>query len=263
MSSTQSEIPNMQYINRQLPITRVAVALDLKLDGGNRIHCWHPERHKNGDRTASVGIRSSNNTVKCFACDSRPMGSIDLVMDVLELESVGDAALWSAARFEVPTIPAGKRLEDPDRWRGRVGHENGLELLIRSGLWGTLSAPAQAIAAVLLAMSEKKEPTAQETMIRISYTGTSRYSGASSSNSIRKGLIALCEIGFLRCPEAGLRLSPQRGAASYIVTPNSDELHELAQTFSKQMKSEIAAERELRNRLRIAKTRAWREKSLL
>jgi hypothetical protein len=71
-------IPDMRFINRQIKIAEVARALDLRLDGNSKIHCWHPERHKNGDRTASVGIRSTNNTVKCFGCDSKPMGLLIL-----------------------------------------------------------------------------------------------------------------------------------------------------------------------------------------
>src|SRR5215475_6445176 len=109
MSTRPSGIPDMRYINRQIPIVDVARALELRLDGTNKIHCWHPERHKNGDRTASVGIRTINNTVKCFGCDSRPMGPVDLVMDALQL-AAAPAALWIADRFKVPTIPAGKRL---------------------------------------------------------------------------------------------------------------------------------------------------------
>ena len=43
--------------NRKVPVAGIAKALDLRLDGNGKIHCWHPERHKHGDRTASVGIR--------------------------------------------------------------------------------------------------------------------------------------------------------------------------------------------------------------
>lgn len=99
-------IPNMGYINRKIRITDVARKLDLRLDGSSRIHCWHPERHHNGDRTASVGIRTTNNTVKCFGCGIGPIGPIDLVVDVLGMSSAADAALWIAARFPVPIIPA-------------------------------------------------------------------------------------------------------------------------------------------------------------
>jgi hypothetical protein len=249
----------MRFINRQLPIADVARALDLRLDGATKIHCWYPERHKNGDRTASVGIREKNNTVKCFGCNSRPMGPIDLVMDVKTLEAA-DSALWIAQRFVVPTIPAGKRISEPERFRNPVGHERGLELLIRSGLWGTLSEATRSIAPILLAMSDKQEPMDQEFSIHISYRGITRYSGVSSPNAIRNALLELGEIGFLRLPGAGLHRSPGRPASHYIVTPNSDELNELAQAFSAQMRSEIAAERDLRARLRNQKVRDWRQK---
>ena len=252
-------IPDMRFINREVRIVDVARTLDIRLDGAGKIHCWHPERHQHGDRTASVGIRTSNNTVKCFGCDSKPMGPIDFVMDVLGL-AAADAALWIAERFEVPAIPVGKRLAEADRWRGRIGYERGLDLLVRSGLFGVLSEPARSIAAVFQAMSEKQEPTDQQFSIQISYLGITRYSGVRSPNAIRKALIELGEIGFLKFPEAGLRRGPDQPASAYIVMPNSDELYELAQAFSARMKTEIAAERELRRRLRSEKTRAWRKR---
>jgi len=261
MSSKPSTIPDMRHINRNVPIVEVARVLNLRLDGANKIHCWHPDRHKHGDRTASVGIRTTNNTVKCFGCDSKPMGPIDFVMDVRGVVAA-DAALWIAAQFDVPTIPAGKRLAEPDRWRSPAGYEWGLGLLIRSGIWATLSEPARGISPVLLDMSEKRKPTDEEYWIRISYAGISRYSGICSPNAIRKALLELGEIGFLEFPEAGLRCSPGRRASEYIVTPNSDALHELAQAFAAQMKTEIAAERVLRARLKKEKMRAWRERSV-
>jgi hypothetical protein len=250
----------MRYINRQVPIPKIARALDLRLDGAGKIHCWHPDRHKNGDRTASVGIRTVNNTVKCFGCGSKPMGPIDFVMDVRGL-SAADAALWIADRFDVPMIPAGKRLTEVDRWPGQVGYERGLELLIRSGLFATLSEASRSIAPMFLAMSEKTEATDQEFPIRISYVGISRYSGIGSPNAVSKALTELGDIGFLRLPEAGLRRCPKRAASLYIVTPSSDALHERAQAFVAQMKAEVAAERELRGRLRSEKIRAWQERS--
>jgi hypothetical protein len=250
-------IPDMRHINRHLAVTEVAGALDLRLDGTGKIHCWHPERHKNGDRTASVGIRTVNNTVKCFGCDSKPMGPIDMVMDVLTL-SAGDAGLWISVRFDVPMIPARKRIEEPDRWRGQAGHYRGLELLIRSGLFGVLSEPTRSIAPVLLAMCEKESPMDREFPIQISYGAITRYSSISSPNAVRKALLELNEIGFLKFAGADSPRGPSQPASTYIMTPNSDALYELAQAFAAQMKTEIAAERELRARLRREKTRAWR-----
>lgn len=259
MSLETSRIPDMRYINRHVPVTDVARALDLRLDGAGKIHCWHPDRHKHGDRSASVGIRTVNNTVKCFGCNSKPMGTIDLVMNIRGL-AAADAALWIADRFDIPKIPARKRLTEPDRWRERVGYEQGLELLIRSGLFGTLSDPARWIAPVLFNMSEKMEGSDQMFLISISYRGISRYSGVSSPNAISKALVELHDIGFLSLPDADLPRSPARPASRYIVTPNSDVLYELAQALSAQLKTEIAAERELRARVRAEKNRAWKQR---
>jgi hypothetical protein len=258
MSSNQSGIPDMRYINRQIPIVKVASALDLRLDSVAKIHCWHPDRHKNGDRTASVGIRTSNNTVKCFGCDSKPMGPIDLVMDVLALTSPADAALWVAKHFTVPSIPPRKRLTEADGRRDRVGYERGLGMLIRSGLWAKLSAPAQAIAAVLLEFGEKGGPLDEALRVQMAYRALARFSGVQSHNAIRKGLVELGEVGFLVLPSDAPSRSLNRQPATYIVTPNSRELWDLAQTTARQTQQEIAAEVELRRRQRAERLRSSR-----
>jgi len=247
----------MRFINRELPIVDVARALDLRLDGIGKIHCWHPDRHQHGDRTASVGIRASNNTAKCFGCDSKPMGPIDLIMDV---RGVGpaDAALWIAGRFMVPSISAHKRLGDVDRRRDRVGYEQGLGLLIRSGLWARLSKPGQAIAAVLLEFGEKEKPLDETLRVKMAYRTLARYSGVQSHNAIRKGLVELAEVGFLILPAGTATASLDRQSATYIVTPNSQTLWELAQTTARQTQQEIAAEVELRKRQRNERLRSKR-----
>lgn len=253
----KSGIPDMKYINRNVPIAEVARALDLRLDCASRIHCWHPERHEHGDRTASVGIRANNNTVKCFGCDSKPMGPIDMVMDV---RGVGpaDAALWIAEHFTVPSIPARKRLADADRRRDRAGYERGLGLLIRSGLWARLSAPAQAIAPVLLEFGEKDRPLDDTLRVKMAYRTLARYSGVQSHNAIRKGLVELADVGFLILPEGAATASLDRQTATYTVTPNSHQLWELAQTTSRQTQQEIDAEIELRKRQRNERLRSSR-----
>jgi hypothetical protein len=197
-------IPDMRYINREVRIREVAHALDFKFDGPSKIHCWHPDRHKRGDRTASVGIRTSNNTVKCFGCVSKPMGPIDLVMDVLDT-AAADAALWIAARFTVPSVPRRRPVPKLDA-PYRVGYEHGIGLLIRSGLWGTLSEAARCIAPVLLGMAEKVSPASQDFTLQMSYVAISRFSGVRSHRAIRKALVELADIGFsppaLRRPTA-------------------------------------------------------------
>jgi len=240
----------MRFINRKLPIVDVARALDLRLDGASKIHCWRPERHQHGDRTASVGVRTSNNTVKCFGCNSKPLGPIDLVMDVLGISTTADAALWIAARFPVPTIPARKRLTIDRQHRGPVGYERGLGLLIRSGLWADLSAPAQAIAPILWEFGEKTDAFGEIRLVKMAYRTIARHSGIESHNAIRKALVELAEIGYLSLPRDVLPRCPERESSTYIVTPNSNELFERANAAAYQRQQEIDAEIELRRRRR-------------
>jgi hypothetical protein len=247
----------MRYINREVRIVEVARKLDLRLDSLSKIHCWHPDRHHHGDRTASVGIRNSNNTAKCFGCNSRPMGPIDLVMDVLDLSHPADAAVWIANRFPVPSIPR----RQPHRQANapyRVGYEQGLGLLVRSGLWATLSEAARCIAPVLLEMAERVSPASAEFALQMSYVGISRFSGVRSHRAVRNALIELAEIGFLRLPCASRRRSPERAASRYIITPLSDELRESANAFAEQLRTEITAEKELRKRAREQRIRVLR-----
>jgi hypothetical protein len=251
-------IPDMKFINREIPIVKIARALDLRLDGDRKIHCWHPELHKNGDRSASVGIRITNNTVKCFGCDSRPMGTIDLVMDVLGMKSPADAAGWVAAKFDVPTIARQRRRGDSPRMR--VGHEQGLALIIRSGLWGWLSEATQAIAPVIWHFAEKEEPHHEVFKAQISYQTIMRYSGLTSPNAVHKGLVELSEIDFLTLPVRGRREALERGTNTYVVKPYSDILWELAQTAACHIRQEIEAEVELRARLRRERIRLLRAK---
>ena len=188
------------------------------------------------------------------------MGPIDMVLDALGMNSPADAAQWIAARFDVPSIPAHKRLTDTDRGnRTRVGHERGLELLIRSGLWARLSLAAQAIAPCLLALAERHQPLDEVFKVQISYRGIARFSGIGSHNAIRKALVALHEMGFLDLPnEKTTRRGPERETACYTLTPCSDKLWELAQEVARQNKQEIAAEVELRKRKRNERVRALR-----
>lgn len=253
-------IPNMRYINRELPVADIPRALDLRLDGTAKIHCWHRERHQHGDRTASVGIRASNNIVKCFGCDSHSMGPIDLVMDVLGMDKPADAAIWISERFAVPRIPAGKRLSGEARLRNRVGYERGLGLLIRSGIWEILSQPAKAITPVLLEFADPPAPLTDALNVTMAYRTISRYSGIRSPNAIRSALVELSEVGFLVLPP-GPRRSLDRTSASYVVTPNSEQLWELAQMTARQQRQEIAAEIELRRRDRNARLQSKRRKA--
>jgi hypothetical protein len=182
-------IPDMAHINRKLPIADIARALDLRFASATMLHCWRPERHQHGDRTASASILTSSNKIKCFVCNFRPKGPIDFAMDVLEMSSPADAALWIAARFPVPLIPARKHLAGTARRGERV--QSGLALMIRSGLWAQLSPAAKAIAPALLEMAEKESGASERMTVELSYVGITRMSGITSPNAIHRALCCI------------------------------------------------------------------------
>ncbi len=184
------------------------------------------------------------------------MGPIDMVMGVLSIDSPAEAALWIAERFQVPTIPARKHLARNNRRRDPVGYEQGLGLLIRSGLWAKLSTPAHSLAAVLLEFGEKESPLDETLRVQMAYRTLARFSGVQSHNAIRKGLLELGEVGFLRLPNCARSTSLNRRSATNTVTPNSHQLWELAQTTARQTQQESAAEVELRKRQRNERMRS-------
>ena len=235
----------------------MARALDLTIQANGNIHCWQPELHQNGDRTASVGIRKFNNTVKCFGCGIGPLGPVDLVMAVLGLNNPGAAARWIAERFPVPKLPARSNLVEPQRRIFQFGHESETGLLIHSGLWAGLSRAAQAIVPVLLELAER-DPETQALSIKISYRALGRYSGTSSPNSIAAALRELQEIDWLSILPGRREnaTAPVRNTSVYVLTPRSDELLALAQFNYAQMRAEIKMEKKLRAEAQPKRRRA-------
>jgi len=96
MARSSSSIPDLKWVNRHLPIRDICSALRLRLGAGGMIHCWHPERHKAGDRTPSVSIRKSTNRLLCFGCGSKTLSVVDVVMDALSTDVAG-AVVWLSA----------------------------------------------------------------------------------------------------------------------------------------------------------------------
>ncbi len=248
-------IPDMRAI-RQLPIPEVARALDLRFGSNGLIHCWYPDKHQHGDRTASVGIQKTLNRVKCFGCGSRPMGPLDLVKDVLGFE-LKDAADWIAARFEVPRIPPRKHIQEPGRIIHTAGFETAMGLLIRSGLWAKLSPVTQRVVSVLLELAEFRATAASEEedkqkSVCISYRALGRYAtssaGRPSPSALSKALAELVEMGWLRREDRVRGLL--RKVASYHLTPFSESVLEYANATVAELKKEIAAEKELREQER-------------
>ncbi len=223
------------------------------------IRCWHPERHHHGDRTPSVGIDRRFNKVKCFGCEGKLLGPIDLVVDVRGC-SLAVAIRWIAQRFEVPLIPKGKHLLRPKGHVARYGYERPIELLLRSGLWAKMSRPAQLLAVVFVELKvESQRDDSWE--LEISYRGLAQYSGLKSDASLSKGLKDLEGIGWLQRQRrrTGRSRGPVRETATYIVTPYSDSVRELAHATAADLRAAIDEERQMRAAKRAQRTRAWRQ----
>jgi len=174
-----------------VPIREVAEALGLRL-AGNMVHCWRPENHKNGDRTPSVGLQQRRNKAKCFVCDALPLSPIDLVMSVLRLDDLREAGQWFTSRYDVPAAPKGKHIEHSERWpeRFRVGTGSAVEMLVRSGIWASLTPAQRSLVPVLQTFADS-----QTDKVKISYRGMMRYAGVRSQSTVSialKRFRALC-----------------------------------------------------------------------
>ena len=254
-------IPDAQFIREKVPIAEVGSALGLEVSDNGMIRCWHPERHDHGDRTPSVGIYRQYNKVKCFGCEGKLLGPIDLVVDVREC-SLAAAIRWIAQRFEIPLIPKGKHLIKPRDRVARYGHERPIELLFRSGLWAKMSRPAQGLAVAFVELADESY-LKESWQLTISYRALARYSGSGlkSDASVSKGLHELEFMGWLRRkhPRSRESNSPVRETATYIVTPYSDAVRELANATAADLPATIDEERQMRAEKRAQRTRAWRQ----
>jgi hypothetical protein len=256
-------VPDFKYINRNIPVKDVARVLGLQFGSNGNIHCWRPELHQHGDRTASVGIRRTNNTTKCFGCGTKPLGPLDLVMAVLEIKQPLDADRWIAEHFDVPAISLGKHIVAPPRLIHQVGFESPMGILIRSGLFCRLSLPTRAIAPVIVEFAERRGEGHQR-VTKLSYRAITRYSGIKSSNAISKALAQLEEIGWLEKASGSKRRNGViQETTTLILTPGSDLLQELANQNAACMKDEIEREREARKDARQERSKKGRPERAL
>jgi hypothetical protein len=246
----QGGIPDFGWINKNLAIAEVAGALGLKVGTNGLIHCWHPDKHQFGDRTASVAIRQTNNTAKCFGngCGVGPFGPIDLVRDVLGFDSPLEAGVWIAERFPVRCVKARKHLEQPRRLILRAGFEGVFGLLVQSGVWARLLPATRSIIPVLLTFAER-DPGKTTYRLTMSYRAISRYSGIKSPNAIKAALKELEELGWLRHASARIQ-NVLRETTMFELTPESDAVSEHANMLARQTRDEIQAERDLRKKQR-------------
>jgi hypothetical protein len=112
----KTKLPSMKWLREQVPIGELVQLLGLKRRG-KYIHCWHPERHKHGDRTPSVGIGVLRNKVHCFACGF-DYSTIDVVMDVKGM-TARQAAEWLASIWTgVGQVEQGYQVRERMKWIG-------------------------------------------------------------------------------------------------------------------------------------------------
>jgi hypothetical protein len=85
-----------------------------------------------------------------------------------------------------------------------------------------------------------------------------RYSGVSSPNAIAAALRELQEISWLAISAGQTRpgSAPVREASTYLITPRSDGLLELANANCAQMRDEIELQRKLRAEARVERRRS-------
>ena len=254
-------VPDLKFINRNVPINDVAQALNLQRSANGLWHCWRPNLHKNGDRTASVSIWKRPNTVKCFGCQIGPLKPADVVKAVLNLSSIGDAARWIAGRFDVPSLARGKHIDRPERLTWTFGFESELGLLIRSGLWAQLEPGTQRVVPVLLDfVSHNPEECGA---LRISFRTLMRYTGIGSPNTISGALRELGRIGWLKkVPRKSIiGGGPVRETATYSIRAKSDEIYELAHATYVQFAKECEAQRNIRSEARAVRQRQLRART--
>jgi DNA-binding HxlR family transcriptional regulator len=174
-------------------------------------------------------------------------------MDAMGLASAWESATWIADRFPVPHIAKGSHLKRAHRVPRKAGFEGDIGLLVRSGLWAGLSKPTRCIVPVLLLFADWETGKA-EAAVKVSYRAIGRYSGVTSPNAIAKAIRELQEIGWLK-RLVNEHTGPVAETGSYVLTPQSDDLTELANAKARQMKDEIEAEKQGRRELREARRR--------
>ena len=254
-------LPDLAWINRNIPVIAIARALNLHVEAQNAIHCWR-DGHK--DRNASVGVCERTNTVKCFKCNTKPTRPVDLVMDRLGFSSPAQAGRWIADLFpQVPCIPKRTGPSAEAHRIVRSGLDDPLSALVRSGTFGKLSAPTRCIATALAELATRT-PADRTLEIEISYMGITRYSGVKSRSAISGAIRELEEIGWL-IRHSGLVAprQPIRQTNRYTIQPESDELTSLLQSDAEQTKAAVEAECQVRRRERIERQRRCAEVPVL
>jgi hypothetical protein len=238
--------PDISWIKKNVSVLAVGRELGMVIHK-KRARCWRPENHTHGDADPSLHFYERGNRVRCFICDMRGGYScIDLVMGVLGIQ-FGDAVRWIAERFIVPSVkvgrPVGSRPAELAPYRvGVQGSE--LEVLVRSGVFGRLSAAERSI---LVTLAIYRDP--ETGLTRISYAAIARYAGVASRTTIStalKQLARLRAIGVHRAARVGIT----RECNAYRVTLDDPKFLQVCNETFRITAQQVAQEREYRAYLR-------------
>lgn len=247
---SSSKLLDLQHIRRCVPIFEIAEALDLRVSG-NMAHCWRPENHQHGDRTPSVGLHKRRNFARCFVCDALTLSPIDLVMSVRGWDFKG-ALAWIASRYDIPAMPKGKHIEHSGRWtaRFRLGTDlSSLGVLVRSGIWATLTPSQRSIIPVLETFTNSESQWAT-----ISYRGLMKYAGVRSQSTVAAALKRFRKLMFLKIV-TGKDAEGFRTCNKYQLNFDDPEFLQLAKDCWQKHENEIRRERELRKEARQERKR--------
>ena len=242
-------------MKKHVSILAIARALGLTIRRG-KAKCWRTENHRHGDVDPSLSFFEKRNRCRCFVCDMRGGHSnVDLVMHVLGFD-LGSAVQWIAEHFSVPNVkvgrPAGKALASPAPYRVGV-HGSEWEVIVRSGIWGAMTAAERSI---LVVLDYFKDP--ETALTRLSYRAIMRYSGVAKTGNVSEAIKELARMHALHILP-GSRIGVTRECSTYRVTLTDPEFLEICNEIYTSARNEIAQEREYRASQKRERQRAARK----
>ena len=243
-----SQCPDFEYIRTKISIVAIARELGLTVSG-SRARCWRTESHRNGDANPSIGFWKKKNKGRCFVCDPHAWSTIDLVMLYLGC-NLRDAVSWITDRFPVPPLPKGSHIKKREAWFPRFHSgvtEDVLTVLVRSGLWSTLSHAERSILPAFVTFTDRDTGLAE-----ISYRGLMQYSGVGSQATIADAIRHFEQMRLLqvmRLP-GGLCL---RRVNQYRLTLDDAEFQATVMKVFRRQRDEIELEKQLRAEERKAR----------
>jgi len=246
-----SQCPDFKYIRTKISIVAIAQALGLTVSG-NRARCWRTESHRNGDANPSIAFCQKRNKGRCFVCDPHVWSTIDLVMLYRGCD-LREAVSWITDRFSVPPLPKGSHIKKREAWypRFRSGvTEDVLTVLVRSGLWSTLSHAERSILPTLVTFTNRDTGLAE-----ISYRGLMQYSGVGSQATIANAIRRFEQMRLLHVVRLSGGLCLRR-VSQYRLTLDDPEFQATVMKVFRRQRDEIELEKQLRAEERTARRKS-------